>query len=32
MIIYSKAGLWNVRLENEQGDILNEIQFEVIKE
>jgi hypothetical protein len=32
MITYSKAGLWNVRLENEQGDILNEIQFEVIKQ
>lgn len=32
MIIYSKAGLWTVRLEDEQGAILNEIKFEVIKE
>ena len=32
MIIYSKAGLWTVRLEDKQGAILNEIKFEVIKE
>lgn len=28
----SKTGLWEVRLVNQDGDILNEIQFEVVKE
>ncbi len=32
LIPYSKAGLWRVKLVNEKGDSLNEINFEVIKE
>jgi hypothetical protein len=32
VIPYAKAGLWIVRLVNEEGDLLNEINFEVIKE
>jgi len=31
LIPYSKVGSWTVRLVNEQGVILNEIQFETIK-
>jgi hypothetical protein len=31
LIIYSQLGVWNVRLVDEQGLILNEIQFDVIK-
>lgn len=32
LISYSKAGDWKVRLVNEEGDILNEIEFSVIQE
>ncbi len=31
LIIYSQLGVWNVRLVDEQGLILNEIQFDVIQ-
>ncbi len=32
MIPYSKTGQWQARIVNEEGDILNEIQFDVVSE
>jgi len=32
LIPYSKAGKWRVRLVNKQGEVLNEIEFKVVKE
>lgn len=32
LITYSRSGFWKVRLVNQEGDILNEIKFEAIKE
>lgn len=30
LITYSKTGSWSVRLVNKQGDIFNELEFEVV--